>query len=213
MVGGNAGIRNQLLDHTAADPAGCKDLDPAARRLVERLKHVASFPGGLFLSACKDRVVAERDDLLQCLHRIRTYIKRAVEGNLQIPGGFFKACELFRVQGAVRIQDADNNAVCAFLAEHFNFFIQFITFISVKTVVAVAGAQKHPHFQVRVSADLPEERQRRGYASDHQIAAQFHAAGAAFLSGNRGFDTVYTSFKNIVFHNRLPHFSGAGAPV
>ena len=120
--------------------------------------------------------------------------------DLHIAGGFFEPGKLSGVQGAVWIQDADHNSVRAFLPEDGDLFIEFIALVAAEAVIAVPWAQQCPDLQVRIFPDLAEQRHRRGHAADDQVAAELHPVRASFLGGNGGFHTVYTGFKDIVFH-------------
>ena len=86
----------------------------------------------------------------------------------------FRTGKLSGVQGAVWIQDADHNPSAPSSRKMAISFIEFIALVVAEAVIAVPRAQQRPDLQVRIFPDLAEQRHRRGYAADDQVAAEFY---------------------------------------
>jgi len=129
MVLGNVSGGKERADGRGIDACSGKKINVRTGSFFQLFQERDTFYAGRRLRGCQDSIDVKFFCLFEGEEGVVAHVKSPVKGNGHVFGALQKAFHLLKIEGAVRLEAADDNAVCTGLLKGCNLAADDLGFI------------------------------------------------------------------------------------
>ena len=153
MVLGNVSGGKERADGGGIDACSGKKINIRTGSLFQLFQERDTFYAGRRLRGCQDSIDVKFFCLFEGEEGVAAHVKSPVKGNGHVFGALQKAFHLLKIEGAVRLEAADDNAVCTGLLKGCNLAADDLGFIVRIEKIAEARAYQCMDTDISLLAD------------------------------------------------------------